>query len=77
MQRASLLATDKLIDSDVLGLEVELPHAVSSASNEDVTEIEIKAAISNASGVISEAAKQLGLSRSALYRRMKKFEICA
>lgn len=77
MQRASLLATNKLIDSDVLGLEVELPHATSRTSNEDVTENEIKTAISNASGVISEAAKQLGLSRSALYRRMKKFEISA
>jgi DNA-binding NtrC family response regulator len=77
MQRASLLASDKLIDSDVLGLEVELPSAVSPTNNEEVTENEIKAAISNASGVISEAAKLLGLSRSALYRRMKKFEMSA
>ena len=77
MQRASLLSKDKLIDSDVLGLNVELPQALLSTSNEDVTENDIKNAINNASGVISEAAKQLGLSRSALYRRMKKFEISA
>jgi DNA-binding NtrC family response regulator len=77
MQRASLLSRDKLIDSDVLGLEVELPQSLLSASNEKITENEIKTAINNASGVISEAAKQLGLSRSALYRRMKKFEISA
>lgn len=74
MQRASLLSTDRLIDSNVLGLDVELPQVL-SMSNEEVTMSEIKAAITNASGVISEAAKQLGLSRSALYRRMKKFEI--
>jgi len=75
MQRASLLAPNKLIDSDVLGLDVELPLNLSSKSNEEVSMNDIKSAISNASGVISEAAKQLGLSRSALYRRMKKFEI--
>jgi DNA-binding NtrC family response regulator len=75
MQRASLLSAKKIIDSDVLGLDVELPFIISSASNEEVTMSEIKSAIINASGVISEAAKQLGLSRSALYRRMKKFEI--
>jgi len=77
MQRAKLLSADKLINSDVLGLDVELPQTISSMNNEEVTENDIKLAISNASGVISEAAKQLGLSRSALYRRMKKFEISA
>jgi len=77
MQRASLLANNKLIDSDVLGLEVELPSTVSASNNVEITEDEIRNAISNASGVISEAAKLLGLSRSALYRRMKKFEITA
>lgn len=75
MQRASLLATDKLIDSDVLGIEVELPTENIHKGNEDVTEDEINMALHNASGVVSEAAKQLGLSRSALYRRMKKFDI--
>ncbi len=75
MQRASLLASNKLIDNDVLGLDVELPSMVSVSNNAEITEDEIKNAISNASGVISEAAKLLGLSRSALYRRMKKFEI--
>ncbi|MCJ8318027.1 MAG: sigma-54 dependent transcriptional regulator [Colwellia sp.] len=75
MQRASLLATDKLIDCDVLGIEVDLPNTMMQKGNDEVTEGEINAALDNASGVVSEAAKQLGLSRSALYRRMKKFEI--
>jgi len=75
MQRASLLAKDKMIDSDVLGLTVELPNTIAKMTNEEVTESDINTAINNAGGVISEAAKLLGLSRSALYRRMKKFEI--
>ncbi|MCO4799441.1 MAG: sigma-54-dependent Fis family transcriptional regulator [Colwelliaceae bacterium] len=74
MQRASLLANDKLIDESVLGLTVELPEII-SPKNEDITLQDIKSAINQTGGVISEAAKLLGLSRSALYRRMKKFEI--
>jgi DNA-binding NtrC family response regulator len=76
MQRASLLARDKIIDEKLLALDVELPRSVSSSANTDALTIDdINKAIADASGVISEAAKLLGLSRSALYRRMKKFEI--
>jgi len=74
MQRASLLAKGKQIDETVLGLQVELPQKRDSNSDE-VTAEGIKLAIAQAGGVISEASKILGLSRSALYRRMKKFEI--
>jgi DNA-binding NtrC family response regulator len=74
MQRASLLTAEKLIDETVLGLEVELPESFTH-KNDQLTAADISLAISQASGVISEAAKLLGLSRSALYRRMKKFEI--
>lgn len=72
MQRASLLAQNNEVTPDVLGLEVDLPV---TKVQETLTACDIKTAISNAGGVISEAAKQLGLSRSALYRRMKKFDI--
>jgi len=74
MQRASLLTSEQLIDETVLGLEVELPQSFTQ-KNDELTAADISSAISQASGVISEAAKLLGLSRSALYRRMKKFEI--
>jgi len=74
MQRASLLASNNLIDENVLALPVELPEQL-RPSSEEVTAEDIKSAIAQASGVISEAAKLLGLSRSALYRRMKKFEL--
>ena len=76
MQRASLLARDKVIDEKILALNVQLPESTSSSANtEELTAEDIQHAIADASGVISEAAKLLGLSRSALYRRMKKFEI--
>lgn len=74
MQRASLLAKNHLIDETVLGLTVDLPEPLIT-NNEELSAQDIKNAITQASGVISEAAKMLGLSRSALYRRMKKFEI--
>jgi transcriptional regulator of acetoin/glycerol metabolism len=35
----------------------------------------IEAAISRSSGVLSQAASALGLSRQALYRRMERFGI--
>lgn len=73
MQRASLLAQDKLIKPDVLGLPITL--VAQTQATESLNEQDIREAISQASGVISEAAKNLGLSRSALYRRMKKFNI--
>ena len=73
MQRAALLSPNKEIDAPALGLNVDLPQV--SASQEELTAERIISAIKQSSGVISEAAKSLGLSRSALYRRMRKFEI--
>ncbi len=70
MQRAQLLSPGSVIEAANLGLpvaqlEAEPPMELSAA--------DIEAAIRDTGGVISEAAKLLGLSRSALYRRMKKF----
>lgn len=73
MQRAALLAQDKLITPEVLGLNIEVP--ASKEEKQSLNGDDIVQAINNAGGVISEAAKNLGLSRSALYRRMKKFNI--
>jgi DNA-binding NtrC family response regulator len=76
MQRASLLAANNIIDEKILALNVTLPEAANQENNINaLTKADINQAISDANGVISEAAKLLGLSRSALYRRMKKFEI--
>jgi transcriptional regulator of acetoin/glycerol metabolism len=41
-------------------------------SLEDVERVLIQKALTRAAGNVSEAAKALGLSRSALYRRLKR-----
>jgi transcriptional regulator of acetoin/glycerol metabolism len=40
---------------------------------EDVERLLVQKAIARAGGNVSDAAKVLGLSRSAMYRRMEKF----
>lgn len=72
MQRAQLLCGYKMIEPQHLGLKVEVPQELDTI---EVTGETIRSAIEDAGGVISDAAKALGLSRSALYRRMKKFGI--
>lgn len=72
MQRAQLLCGYQTIEPQHLGLNVEIPQTLDVI---EVTGETIKEAIEEAGGVISDAAKALGLSRSALYRRMKKFGI--
>jgi len=74
MQRASLLTSNNVIDEQLLGLDVEIPE-ISTVKSEDVTASDITSALNNTGGVVSDAAKLLGLSRSAFYRRMKKFEL--
>ncbi|WP_299082321.1 sigma-54 dependent transcriptional regulator [uncultured Paraglaciecola sp.] len=73
IKRAQLLCQDGIITEQHLGIELKTNTSI--APKEDVTEIEVIDAIKAAGGVISDAAKNLGLSRSALYRRMKKFNI--
>jgi transcriptional regulator of acetoin/glycerol metabolism len=64
-----------------LGIEIKhdtedkLKKSATLSPKEDVTEQDVISAIKLSGGVISDAAKALGLSRSALYRRMKKFKI--
>ena len=71
--RAKLLSPDKVITPQHLAIEVK--NKQPDVVREEVTEQDITTAITQCNGVISEAARFLGLSRSALYRRMKKFNI--
>ena len=76
LQRAALLCRDKLITPQDLGLIAT--RAAATARNTSRTEpdrVMIEKALSNARGVISQAAAELGLSRQALYRRMDKLAI--
>jgi transcriptional regulator of acetoin/glycerol metabolism len=69
IKRACLLSADKTIS----GAAFALP-AVTAPPLEETTldKATIEAALSRAQGVVAQAARELGLSRQALYRRMDK-----
>lgn len=71
IRRASLLSTGEEISPADLGLQsAMLPAEILPEREPDRAEIE--SALSRARGVIARAARELGLSRQALYRRMEK-----
>ena len=73
MQRAALLAKGSELAAADLGLPIQ---GASSAEPESALDKEaIEQALARASGVVSQAAHELGLSRQALYRRMDRFGI--
>ncbi|MCF2856211.1 sigma-54 dependent transcriptional regulator [Pseudoalteromonas sp. SMS1] len=70
--RAKLLAQGNIIESGDLGLNIKQS---SSAAASEFTAQDIQAALSSHDGNVTHAAKSLGLSRQAMYRRMDKFGI--
>jgi len=72
IQRACLLCGDNEIQPEHLGIKLS-----KTTRNEAVeyTKSDIEKALDQAGGVVSQAAKGLGLSRQAFYRRMEKFAI--
>ncbi|MBL8524805.1 MAG: sigma-54-dependent Fis family transcriptional regulator [Betaproteobacteria bacterium] len=73
MQRASLLAQGKALAAADLGLPSASGQVTDTAVELDKETVE--QALTRASGVISQAAAELGLSRQALYRRMERLGI--
>ncbi|MBC3873197.1 sigma-54-dependent transcriptional regulator [Undibacterium flavidum] len=73
MQRACLLASNDDIKAGDLGLPVS--SALASNSDAEPDREAIEQALSNARGVVAQAAAELGLSRQALYRRMERLNI--
>jgi DNA-binding NtrC family response regulator len=75
VERAVLISTSELIHPSDLGLESERATSakIEDMSLEEVEYLLIKKALARHSGNISHAAEALGLSRSALYRRMQKY----
>ena len=69
IRRACLLAPRAEIEAAALGLEMGAELA--SEPDEDA----IMGALEGSNGVIAKAARTLGISRQALYRRMQKFGI--
>jgi DNA-binding NtrC family response regulator len=74
-ERAVLMSVSEQIQPSDLGLESEKAAVakIEDLSLEEVENLLIKKALSRHSGNISHAADALGLSRSALYRRMQKY----
>jgi DNA-binding NtrC family response regulator len=75
VERAVLMAQDDTIRARDLGLRSTRDAAarLEDMSLEDVEAFLIKKALARYAGNVSHAAKALGLSRSALYRRLQRF----
>jgi DNA-binding NtrC family response regulator len=77
VERAVLLAQDNLIRLSDLALRTsrEGPARLEDMSLEDVEAFLIKKALARYDGNVSHAASALGLSRSALYRRLQRYNL--
>lgn len=73
-QRALLLSSSSEITTQDLGLP---ESAGSKRALDDIDRAALEQALLQAGGVVSRAAKQLGISRQALYRRMEYYGIAA
>jgi DNA-binding NtrC family response regulator len=75
VERSVLMTTAEQIHPGDLGLETERATSakIEDMSLEEVESLLIKKALTRHCGNISHAAEALGLSRSALYRRMQKY----
>src|SRR5580698_6208837 len=69
MRRACLLSTNPAIGVAALNL---LPDPQSTTDEPSIDRNDIEQALARAQGVVAQAARELGLSRQALYRRMEK-----
>jgi len=78
VERAVLMAQGELVRASDLGLRQtrESPQRLDEMSLEDVECFLIKKALARYEGNVSRAAEALGLSRSALYRRLQRYGLC-
>lgn len=74
VKRATVLTKSAQLQAGDLGLE-HVTTVTKSKGQNDLEKHDILGAIEQADGVIAKAAKSLGLSRQAFYRRMDKFGI--
>ena len=73
LRRACLLARDGQIDAE--DLQIGAPKRSGANGRHEPDKGEVLAALKAARGVVARAARELGMSRQALYRRMQKFGI--
>ncbi len=70
-QRTAILAPDRKITPEILGLGLDSAQNARSSAPEPEAD-EIRMALASNDGNVSRAARHLGISRQALYRRMEK-----
>jgi DNA-binding NtrC family response regulator len=81
IQRATLVCQDRTIEPDDLGIaklartQQRADDADRPPRDHDPERAAIEEALVRASGVVSKAAADLGMSRQALYRRMERLDI--
>jgi DNA-binding NtrC family response regulator len=69
MRRACLLSSERLIGSSALSLPA---NSTMTPEEPTLDRAAVEQALARAQGVVAQAARELGLSRQALYRRMEK-----
>jgi len=76
-ERSVLMAQSNTIRAEDLGLKQvrEAPSRVEEMTLEEVEGLLVQKALARFEGNVSRAAEALGLSRSALYRRLEKFKL--
>lgn len=72
MQRAALLATGPVVTAATLGLPAPAGAGPAPAEEPLIDRETIEQALARCAGIVAHAARDLGLSRQALYRRMEK-----
>jgi DNA-binding NtrC family response regulator len=77
IERAVLMATKNSVQAADLGLHAprESSNRLEDMSLEDVESFLIRKALARYENNVSHAANALGLSRSALYRRIQRYDI--
>jgi DNA-binding NtrC family response regulator len=75
VERAVLLSSGTLITRADLTLEAPAQTSIEEMSIEEVEVLLIRKALARFEGNVSRAAELLGLSRSALYRRMQRYSV--
>ncbi|WP_105101760.1 sigma-54-dependent transcriptional regulator [Microbulbifer pacificus] len=74
MQRAAVLTRDDTIEEATLALPEDTQLKMPEHSFEPSREL-LEQTLANCNGIIAQAARELGLSRQALYRRLDKYGI--
>jgi len=74
-KRASLLAPDSILQTEDFGIAIEPEPSNKTVKQPEPTQQMIEFVMRENCGVIAQAARQLGISRQALYRRLDKYNM--